>query len=145
MFNLFKKKVKVAAGEVRKLEKKDLMEATVGVAVLVMWADGHAEDAERTKIAQVLANTPALAAFGAEVQATFNRFDTLCKESGFMLAKVHIMREIGDVKGDSREMEDVFVTGLTIALADGELEEPEEKILRQVAQSFGLRVEDYLG
>lgn len=144
MFNLFKKKARNAAAEVKKFERKDLMEATVGIAVLIMWADGQAEESEREKIAKVLANNPALAAFGPEVQSTFNRFDALCKESGFMLAKVTIMREIQDVKGDPREMEDVLVTGLTVALADGELEEPEEKILRQVATAFGLRIDDYL-
>lgn len=64
LFGMLKKKVNVAAGEVRKLEKKDLMEATVGIAVLVMYADGEAEDSERDKIAKILANTPALAAFG---------------------------------------------------------------------------------
>lgn len=144
MFNIFKKKARNATTEIKKFERRDLMEATVGVAVLIMWADGSAEDSERSKTAQVLANTPAFSAFGPEVQATFNRFDALCKESGFMLAKVQIMREIGDVKGDPREMEDVLVTGLTIALADGELEEPEEKILRQIASQFGLRIEDYL-
>lgn len=145
MFGLLKKKANRAGAEIKKFEKKDLMEATVGVAVLVMWADGDAEDSEREKIAKVLANNTALSSFGPEVQATFNRFDSLCKESGFMLAKVQIMREIADVKGDSREMEDVLVTGLTIAMADGEVEEAEEKILRQVASSFGLRIEDYLG
>lgn len=142
---VFGKKAKLATQEIKKFEKRDLMEATVGIAVLVMWADGDAEDTERTKIANVLANNPALSAFGPEVQSTFNRYDSLCKESGFMLAKVQILREIADVKGDPREMEDVLVTGLTIALSDGEMEEPEEKILRQVATSFGLRIEDYLG
>lgn len=144
MLKMFRKKANNAATEIKKFERKDLMEATVGVAVLVMYADGSAEEAERDKIAKVLANTPALQAFGPEVQATFNRFDSLCKESGFMLAQVQIMREIADVKGDAREMEDVLVTGLTIALADGEMEEPEKKILTKIAGQFGLRIEDYL-
>lgn len=144
LFGLLKKKVNNAAGEVRKLEKKDLMEATVGIAVLVMYADGEAEDSERDKIAKILANTPALAAFGSEVQAAFNRFDSLCKEAGPMMARVQIMREIGDVKGDAREMEDVLVTGLTVAMADGELEDAEAAVLRKVATQFGLRIEDYL-
>lgn len=145
MFNLFKKKATNAAANVKKFEKRDLMEATVGIAVLVMYADGQAEDSERETIAKVLANTPALSAFGPEVQSTFNRFDTLCKEAGAMIARVQIMREIGDVKGDAREMEDVLVTGLTVAMADGDLEKPEEEILRKVASQFGLRIEDYLG
>lgn len=40
MFGMFKKKFKGAAKDIKKFEKKDLMEASVGIAVLVMWADG---------------------------------------------------------------------------------------------------------
>lgn len=145
MFGMFKKKAKIAARNVAKFEKKDLMEATVGIAVLVMYADGTSEDAERAKIQKILDNTPALKNFGAEVQEAFVRFDSLCREAGMIMARSQIMREIKDCQGDQREMEDVLVTGLTVALADGEMSEQEEKVLKEVAGSFGLRLESYLG
>lgn len=145
MWGMFKKKAKIAARNVAKFEKKDFMEATVGIAVLVMYADGESKESERDKTQKILDNTPALTNYGPEVQATFQRFDTLCKEVGFMAAKVQIMREIKDCQGDNHEMEDVLVTGLTVALADGEMDEKEEKILKEVANTFGLRLENYLG
>ena len=145
MFGFLKKKAKVAMRDVSKFDKKDLMEATVGICVLVMYADGTAEDAERAKIQKILDNTPALANFGPEVQACFSRFDALCRDAGMIMARSQIMREIKDCQGDTREMEDVLVTGLTVALSDGEMEEPEEKILKEVASAFGLRLESFLG
>lgn len=144
VWGMFKKKAKVAARNVQKFEKKDLMEATVGIAILVMYADGESKDSEREKTQKVLNNTPALANYGPEVQATFSRYDTLCKEVGFMAAKVQIMREIKQCQGDQHEMEDVLVTGLTVALSDGGMDEKEEKILKEVAQQFGLRLESFL-
>jgi tellurite resistance protein TerB len=144
VWGIFKKKAKVAARNVAKFEKKDLMEATVGIAILVMYADGESKDSERDKTQKILNNTPALANYGPEVQATFQRYDTLCKEVGFMAAKVQIMREIKDCQGDQREMEDVLVTGLTVALSDGGMDEKEEKILKEVANTFGLRIENFI-
>lgn len=144
MLNWLKKKAKVTALDVGKFEKKDLMEATVGIGVLTMWVSGSAEDAEREKLNKILANTPALSNFGSEVQSTLQRYDTMCKDMGFMGAKVHIMREIKQCQGDQHEMEDVLVTGLTVALSDGEMGEKEEKLLREVASLFGLRLENFL-
>lgn len=145
VWGLFKKKAKVAARNVAKFEKKDLMEATVGIAILVMYADGNASDEERAKIQKLLDNTPALANFGPEVAATYQRYDSLLREVGMMAGRVQIMREIKDCQGDQREMEDVLVAGLTVALADGEMDEKEEKILKDVAAAFGLRLETFLG
>lgn len=145
MFGFLKKKAKVAVRDISKFDKKDLMEATVGICVLVMYADGTADDSERAKIQKILDNTPALANFGPEVQACFGRFDSLCRDAGMIMARSQIMREIKDCQGDQREMEDVLVTGLTVALADGEMDEKEEKVLKEVASSFGLRLENFLG
>lgn len=145
MWGMFKKKAKAVARDVSKFEKRDLMEATVGIAILVMYADGDASDVERQKTQKLLENTPALANYGPEVQATYARFDSLLRDVGMMAGRVQIMREIKDCQGDQREMEDVLVTGLTVALADGEMDEKEEKVLKEVATTFGLRLENFLG
>lgn len=144
VWGIFKKKAKVAARNVAKFEKKDLMEATVGIAILVMYADGDASDVERSKIQKILDNTPALQNFSSEVQATYARFDSVMRDVGMMAGRVQIMREIGQCQGDKHEMEDVLVTGLTVALADGEMDEKEEKVLKDVAALFGLRLEAFL-
>lgn len=144
VWGMFKKKAKVAARNVAKFEKKDLMEATVGIAILVMYADGDASDTERAKTQKLLENTPALANYGPEVQATYARFDSLLKDVGMLAGRVQIMREIKQCNGDQHEMEDVLVAGLTVALADGDMDEKEEKVLKDVANAFGLRLENFL-
>lgn len=99
---------------------------------------------EGDKIQKVLANNPALSNFGAEVTETFNRYNTMLRDAGFLIGKSQIMREIEDVKGDSREAEDVFLVGLTVALADGEVDQKEMKVLTDVGMMLGLRLENYL-
>jgi len=144
MFGMFKKKVKVAQREVKNFEKRDLMQACVGIGLLVGYTSGDFGSAEAEKLQKTLANLPALAHFGSEVNETFARYNTLLKESGLMMGKLQIMREIGDVKGDQRESEDVLVTGLTVALADGEVDDKERAILEEIASVLGLRLDAYL-
>lgn len=144
MFGMFRKKAKIVQREVKNFEKRDLMQACVGIALLVGWADGDLSVSEGDKIQKVLANNPALANFGSEVSETFNRYNTMLRDAGFLIGKSQIMREIEDVKGDSREAEDVFLVGLTVALADGEVDEKELKVLTDVGMMLGLRLENYL-
>lgn len=141
---LFRKKVTVAAQASRRFEKRDLMQATVGIALLVGWADGSLSDEEAVKIQKVLENTPALEGFGPEVKETFDKYNTVLKDVGFLAGKVRILREIGDVKGDRQEAEDVFVTGITVALADGSMDDKERGILEEVGNIFGLRLASYI-
>jgi tellurite resistance protein TerB len=53
------------------------------------------------------------------------------------------LREIDDIKNDPKEAEEVFVNMLTIAEADGQIEQEEQKVLEEVGRRLGLRVEDY--
>lgn len=140
----FSKKAAGAAQKAIMIGNKDLMEATVAISCLVMHVSGGASADERSKTETVLTNNEALAAFGPLLTDTFNKYDRLCSESGFLIAKTKLMREIADVKGSQEEKEDVFVTGITIAAADGDVDEKELALLKQIGQALGLRVEDYL-
>lgn len=144
MFGMFKKKVKVAQREVKNFEKRDLMQACVGIGLLVGYASGEFGQAESDKLQKVLANQPALANFGSEVNETYARYNAMLKEAGLLMGKVQILREIGDVKGDQREAEDVLITGITVALSDGEMDDKERKMLEEIAAVLGLRLETYI-
>lgn len=140
---MFGKKASEAREQLKKLENRDLMEAMVGGTLLVAFADGECEDAELKKIDELLRSSKSLEGFGSEVTATFNRYVERLK-AGYRVGRLEILREIDDVKGDQREKEDVLVAMLTVAEADGEIEDAERKELENVAQRLGLRLEDYL-
>lgn len=139
---LFGKKASAAKAEIKKFENRDLMEATVGGCLLVAFADGECEDAEIKTIESLLRTNKALEGFGHELTDTVNRF-TVRLKAGYRVARVEILREIEEVKGNRQEAEDVLVTMLTIAEADGEIEEAEQKELSTVADRLGLRIADY--
>lgn len=138
----WKKKARAAKAEIKKFEKRDLMEATVGGCLLIAFADGSCEEAELKSIDSLLRTNKALEGFGHELTDCINRFTERLK-AGYRVARLEILREIEQVKGDRQEAEDVLITMLTIAEADGEIEEAEQKELDTVAERLGLRLTDY--
>lgn len=138
----WKKKANAAKTELKKFEKRDLMEAVVGGCLLIAFADGFCEEAELKSIDALLRTNKALEGFGHELTDTINRYTERLK-AGYRVARLEILREIEQVKGDRQEAEDVLITMLTIAEADGEIEEAEQKELSTVSDRLGLRLADY--
>ena len=140
---MFGKKANAAKAEIRKFENRDLMEAMVGGCALVAFADGECEQEEVKKIDELLRTSKALEGFGAEISTTLNRF---CERltASYRAGRIEILREIEEVKSDQREKEDVLIAMLTVAEADGEIEESERKELDVVAQRLGMRLDDFL-
>ncbi|ELV71713.1 zinc-finger family protein [Escherichia coli PA11] len=141
MFGIFKKKTRRAAAEIKKFEKRDLAQAVINAAYLVAYADGECEASEKAKIEQVLRNQPALSAFTSEINAIsatiIGQLDT-----NFKIGRRAALREIEDVKHDTREAEDVLDVAVAIAEADGEIEPEERKVLEEIAGVLGLRLEN---
>ncbi|MEG8837864.1 tellurite resistance TerB family protein [Klebsiella quasipneumoniae] len=139
----FAKKARKAAAEVKKFERRDLAQAVVNAAYLVAYADGECEASEKAKIEQVLRTQPALAAFTSEINAIsatiIGQLDT-----NFKIGRRAALREIEDVKHDTREAEDVMDVVVAIAEADGEVEPEERKVLEEIAAVLGLRLENHL-
>jgi len=110
---------------------------------LIAAADGDIEASETAKLEAIIRSLPALAHFGSEISQTVQRFtDQL--NAGFALGKVQIMREIRDCKHSQQEAEDIFVVALTVAQADGEIEDAEQKVLIQIARELGINPRDYV-
>ncbi|EFX07120.1 tellurite resistance protein [Escherichia coli O157:H7] len=139
------KKARRAATEIKKFEKRDLAQAVINAAYLVACADGECEASEKVKakIEQVLRNQPALSAFTSEINAIsatiIGQLDT-----NFKTGRRAALREIEDVKHDTREAEDVLDVAVAIAEADGEIEPEERKVLEEIAGVLGLRLENHL-
>lgn len=139
---LFGKATAQAKDELKKVENRDLMQGIVGAALLVAAADGEIEASEVAKLEATIRALPALGHFGSEISQTVQRFtDQL--NAGFLLGKTQIIREIRDCKHSTQEAEDVFVVALTIAQADGEIDEKEQQVLIQIARELGLNPRDY--
>ena len=140
--NFLKKKFGAAAIEVKKVENRDLMEAIVGGSLLVAASDGEITEDELVSLEKQISSNPSMAHFGAEIGKTIDRFEKML-EAGFRLGKMKILREIEDIKTDPEHSEEVFINMLTIAEADGEIDDKELGILKEVGGKLGIRLSDY--
>lgn len=140
---LFGKKSGQARAAVAKLANRDLMEAVVYGAIYVAAADGELEESELSKIETILSNNPALQGFGAELSNTIDRAKTDFK-SGARILRQNAEKELGDLAHSPHEALTVLNVMLTVAEADGEIEDSELKALERSAKLLGLNLKDHL-
>lgn len=138
----FGKKGQEVKQELAKVENRDLMQAIVGGALLVAYADGECEEAELAKMEQVISALPELINFGSEISETIGRFHSLL-EAGFRLGKLKVLKEIEDIKGSDDDKQLVFNVMLTIAEADEKVEPEEVAVIKEVGQRLGINLREY--
>ncbi|MDP5253346.1 MULTISPECIES: TerB family tellurite resistance protein [unclassified Vibrio] len=143
MFGLFKKKAKAAQVTLHKVENRDLMEAIVAAAVLVAHADGDCSTAELEKLDNIISANDNLAHFGSEIGKTIDKYAAMY-EAGARLAKMKLMKEIRDVDNDEAQKEEAFIIAIEIADADGEIDEAELSVLREIGKALGLNPDNYI-
>lgn len=128
MFGIFKKKTRKAITEVKKMENRDAVEATVWGAYSIAYADGTCDAKEIAVLEKTIAALPAFAPFSGEIAQ--------------MSANAQALRELADVAGTA-EAVDVLCLCLDIADQDGIGPEEEEQ-LKKIAQALQLPLEQYL-
>lgn len=127
----------------KKIQNQNVMEAVVAASLLIAAADGEIEKKETDSLTQLLSNNDLLSAFKpTEITKTVTRYTGIL-EAGFRVGKVKMLREIADIADNPEHAEEVFVTALTIAESDGEIEPAELKILKEIGQTLGVNLAAY--
>jgi len=139
---MFGKKAGAAKAEISKLKNKDLAEALVGACLLVAYADGNCDSSEVENLNKQLDAHPSLAGYGADIGKMVDNFSNRL-DAGWLIGKTQIMREIKDCTHDANEAEDVFVAAITIAQADGDVDDKEKAILVEIGKALNLKLQDY--
>ena len=139
---LFGKRGGQVANEVKKMANRDLAEGLVGACLLVAAADGEIDADELTSLNKQLDAHPALQGFGGEIGKMVDKFSTIL-DAGFLMGKTQIMREIADCAHDEQEAEDIFVAAITIAQSDGEIDDKELIILKEIGKKLNLNLSTY--
>lgn len=144
MFGMFGKKGREARQAVAKIENRDLMQAAVYGCFWVASADGDIEPSELAKTESLLRNSPALQGFGIELSQTIDKAKADFQEGGARIIRMNAARELSDLAHDPKNAETVLNFMLTVAEADGEIEDPEMSCLDQAASKLNLRLKDHL-
>ncbi len=147
MWNALKNIGKAAFGagieEVTKDLKRDVMEAAMAGAALVIYADGSAEDAEIKKLEQFVSTHPALKGQAANALNYFRDLRTqfeLDYDSGADLAH----KELGDIK-EAADKVVVMRLAIMLAKADAEgIEDTEVAAIKGIGQTLGVDANKYL-
>lgn len=143
MFGFFKKKKAAVSITLHKVENRDLMEAIVAGSILVAYADGDCSSEELQKLGDVIAANDNLAHFGSEIGKTIDKYSAMY-EAGSRLAKVKLMKEIKDVECDEEQKIEAFIIAIEVADADGEIDEKEMAVLKDIGKQLGLNPENYI-
>lgn len=132
-------KEKMKGGTDRLSGKADLLEAACAMCALVMAADGDLEDSEaETALDRLTQHETLSKAFPTtQIEAAFDKQVKRIKQG--ISGKLALKREVEDIKGKStsEDREMLFCIAIDVAAADGEIEPPEMKVLRDIGVSLG--------
>lgn len=143
MFGMFKKKAAAAKVAVHKVENRDLMEAIVAGAILVAYSDGDCSGDEMLKLQGIIESNDNLKHFGSEIGATIDKYSSMY-ESGKRLAKMKLMKELQDVNADEEQKLEAFIIAIEIADADGDIDDAELSVLKEIGKTLGLNPDNYI-
>lgn len=136
---MFSKFVKSA----KQIQNQNVMEAIIAGSMLIASSDGEIEKKEIDTLDKLLTNNDLLKAFKpAEIRKVIDRYAGIL-EAGFRVGKLKMLKEIGEISDNAEWSEEVFVTALTIAEADGEIEPSELAVLKEIGRSLGVNLANY--
>jgi len=141
MFGVFKKKARKAVAEVKKMENRDAVEATIWGAYMVAYADSTCDAKEIGVLEKTVSALPAFAPFAGEI-AQLSANIRARYEASPRSANAEAVRQLADVAGTTDAV-DVICLCLDIADNDG-IDEKEETVLKKIAQALQLSLDAYL-
>lgn len=130
-------------GKAKKVQNKNIMEAIVAGALLVAAADGEIGREEIEKLEKLLNANDLLEAFrGSELRKVMAKFTSVL-EADFGVGRKKMLDEISDIADNADHAEEVILTMLAIAKADGEIEDTERKVLVDVCKVLRLNPSNF--
>lgn len=137
----FGKKARKAVAEVKKMENRDAVEATVWGAYAIAYADGTCDAKEISILEKNIAALPAFAPFSGEISQMSSNIRARYEASP-RSANVEAFRQLGDV-ANTPDAESVLCLCIDIADQDG-IGDDEMTVLKKIAGALQLNLDAYL-
>lgn len=117
-------------------------DATMAACALIGAADGKIDQNERTRTAQFITSSDKLKTFNvSQLRDKYEAYsDKISRDFDF--GRIELMQVIGKVK-KPEEARAVVQLALVIANADGDFDEKEQIVVRQVIQALGLQPSEF--
>jgi tellurite resistance protein len=134
MANIFRAARESMAGKLKRHRNKPFLEAMMAAAALLALADEEIVLTERLALDFVLENVNELKIF--DVHQAINLFRDWCKEikEDFGTAKKQVLKAVARFSGDKEKSSLLVRACILIAKADGDFNEPEQKVIDELCQ-----------
>ena len=143
MFGLFSNKARKLAMNWNKASHSELAKAVVASGIFIAAADGNIDEDEVQNIKDIISGKENLKAFIPEASKWADDFALLITKSAYT-GKLELLRIIGEVKANRENAENVMAAAMDVAVADGKIEESEQKAITKIAEVLGLNPKDFL-
>lgn len=113
-------------------------DATMAACALIAAADGKIDQQERSRTAQFITSHPQLKDFN--VAALRQKYEAYCDAvtRDFDFGKIELMQVIGKLSHKPAEARAVVQLAVVIGNADGDFDDHERRVVRELAQSLKL-------
>lgn len=133
---------KIASG-IGRFRNRAFLEGVVGGAVLIASADGHIDPEEKTKLLNFIKASSDLDCFNpSDVAEIFGKIEKLISfdaDSG----KAEAFRLLGKLRDNPEQARMAARACIAIAGADGNFDDEEKAMARQICKELGINPEDF--
>lgn len=129
--------------QVKQYKNQNFADATMAVCALVAAADGTIDSTERKKTAAFISSNDTLAVFDvSQLQQTFNTYcDKLVRDFDF--GKVDLLQVVSKLKKTPPQARAAVQVAVIIAGADGDFDNDEKNIIREICRSLDIDPKDF--
>lgn len=130
--------------QVKKFANKDFMEAACATSTLIAAADGSIDPEEKMKTLEYMKMNDSLKVFSqADVIKSFNEYtDLYAFDAG--MGKDKCFATISKIKNNPDAARACLRLGCVIGAADGDFDNDEKAMVRQIAGILGLNANDFI-
>lgn len=129
--------------EVSKFKNRTFMEATVAACAMVAAADGTISAEEKQKMAGFIRNSDELKVF--EMPAVIAFFEKVTGNFDFDadIGKAEALKVIGRLRGNEEQARVMVRVACAIGASDGNFDDGEKAVVRDVCKELGLNPADF--
>jgi len=122
---------------------KDAFESAVAAGVYVGAYDGKLDREESEKLATVISVNDTFKSFSkSDIQKQIQQYASIIN-SDFRMGKLKLKKELEDIADNTEIGEQVYITAISVAEANGSIGAEEYKALVEIGEILGFKPEDF--
>ncbi|ELR98533.1 tellurite resistance TerB family protein [Gloeocapsa sp. PCC 73106] len=129
--------------EIVKFKNKEFLDAVVAGCALVAAADGHIDASEKRKMEGFIGRSPELQVF--DMDQVMKKFNTIADNFEFSeaIAKRQALNTIAVIKNNPQAAKLLITVCCSIGAADGNFDEDEKAMVREMCRELALNPSDF--